>query len=338
MDIRYYVFLWCWLIAECNFQAPSGKIDFDGSTHSPDPNIQTVKTSKTVTACTSSGCNTTESNNSSLVNTEILVHVQTKVNLNRNQNKSEVSDSGEVPVLFGCNGERCSPDSSYYGFNKNGYRASEENRQHNLVPSWLASRPYGNSHDSQGFWETNFDHNAQDNSYDSRNPISFNPNSFPRPLPQPRPLDRPRLETNQEIHIPHFTHSNNHHHFNNEPPFLIVNSIKRRFQNPVEFRTGTTNQWRPTFEINQNHKYDFNEDNRNFINPNDNAGTFRHYQPPPINIFNRHENGLECICKKPHSDLESAGTNHVGVTRGGHGIKLNRQSSGFIDDKLAPLN
>lgn len=81
---------------------PSGKLDF-GETKNLD---KTGLPSEIITkvTCGPNGCNATNSNHSG-IETQILVHVQTKVNLDQNQQKPKNSDNAaDVPIVAGLKG------------------------------------------------------------------------------------------------------------------------------------------------------------------------------------------------------------------------------------------
>lgn len=81
---------------------PSGKLDF-GETKNLD---KTGSPSEIITkvTCGPTGCNATNSNHSG-IETQILVHVQTKVNLDHHQQEPKVSENEpDVPIVAGLKG------------------------------------------------------------------------------------------------------------------------------------------------------------------------------------------------------------------------------------------
>lgn len=67
---------------------------------------KTVSASEVITkvTCGPTGCNATNSNHSG-IETQILVHVQTKVNLDQNKQEPKVSDNTpDVPIVAGLKG------------------------------------------------------------------------------------------------------------------------------------------------------------------------------------------------------------------------------------------
>ncbi|CAG9759968.1 unnamed protein product [Ceutorhynchus assimilis] len=337
---------------------PSGKLDFGSSEETIQPrNVKldsmrntdssgsaSDKTKSVV--CGTGGCNATQITNNT-IETEVLIHVQTKVNLNHDEKKKFMENSSDVPIVVGYKGSnpnRKPFDIGYgndipsreYGDYPPYFRPTYTNPPINIGPSFNQR----NGFDNYGF--STF-----------RPPIGRNYYGFPgssttfaggfygstthRPLDlhygyaeSPPNLNRPRHYNNNrvELQVPHFEHGYNKHYFREEPPPHNILLDRGNAYNPVEFRPTS---WTPSSSWGgRNYKFEFSDHRRNYGNPSNENQL-------PGQLVHHDNHGVDCSCRNsnaaiPHQDLNIYAASSLNPRIAVPDKKIT------IDNKLAPLN
>ncbi|KAH1029796.1 uncharacterized protein LOC109541008 [Dendroctonus ponderosae] len=359
-------FVLFWLFASVNSKAiqPSGKLDFeDASTEE-----SLAKTEKTIptkisvqtnsaggpahviasVSCGSTGCNATSNNNS--VETQILVHVQTKVHFDPSQRKKILENASDVPIVAGYRGGESDrpPFSDDDNFNRSPPGRFEQHygsSRGDLTPpkhfySDSSSTNYGLGGDSSQYpYQSSYrpasngyrEHSSTFASFDTNRPangLNYFGSSTRRPLDSTGSnSNRPEYRENGvNLQIPYFEQSYNKHYFNEEPPPHTVWLRKGTSRNPVEFQNIPRSQWRPVYWNGRNNKYSFSDSSRNL------EGSYRRNDPHPEyrqQEYRPRNDDPQCSCRDHRTER---------YDRSATVYSSHKRASGFIDDKLSSLN
>ncbi|XP_076262474.1 uncharacterized protein LOC143197723 [Rhynchophorus ferrugineus] len=238
----------------------SDKLDFeDGKTVNDQPDVTKLRF-----LCNTGGCNSTD--NSHSIQTEVLVHVKTKVYPNRTES-SEKSTS-DVPILVGFRGSQLDETR-----NEEQFRSSASYLENEMI-----SRD-----DSIRHTDTDFTYkkvpilpNRRDGNY------YFQPhfNRFRPMIYDNTPQRVPGRFSGNDLEqpLPHFEHTYNRHYFGEAPPPQSLPYPKTLPHNPVAFNGISRSQWRPRYRPN---KYGFD------------------------NHFGPHATNSKCTCEEQSTKLKS---------------------------------
>ncbi|XP_066157942.1 uncharacterized protein [Euwallacea fornicatus] len=338
----------------------SGKLDFgsDGeikndrtiTLHLPSSSTQTdnrdsLPNINSSVTCGSNGCNTTTSNNS--VETLILVHVRTKVNLDKTLNQKIVENSSGVPIVAGNGGS--GPEDIQIRENSLSvpssdakrnfyYKPGINERNYPLSPGLPEYRPPSSFSDGRDYsFRSNYPPESPpygpnqgspidrfygpSTPYEPVRPFDYNLNSV---LPVTPPSLSRRAYANGprsngiEQRMPYFEHTYNKHHFSEEAPPHTIWLGNENTRNPVEFR----NKPRDQLLVNGFGSQKFGRDDNSF-SPSPLELPF--YEPP----YHRRNYGTECSCR----EQRSIASNPYRAASNGHPKFFYRKSEkAFVDD------
>ncbi|XP_030756137.1 GATA zinc finger domain-containing protein 14-like isoform X1 [Sitophilus oryzae] len=295
----------------------SDKLDFeDNKTSTTENSPNGTEYSFT---CGERGCNVTNSSDS--IQTEVLVHVKTKVSFNKTNHS--LKNASEVPIYVGYRGSdldvtgddrsfRNSPNLIGNSGNENHYfsnlyRPPSRPLNYNYIPPGSFDRSHGqflgHNYLPQGAFDRNSDNNLNQNYHLSHSTFNRyndnlnhnyqnifsrnNDNILNRDYGQQRPISQSYGDVLEQP-FPHFDHTYHRHNFGEAPPPHSLLYPRIPTPNPVAFRGISRNEWKPVYRPN---KYDYST----HLTPHDSS---------------------KCTCED-RSTLS--------------------QSRSFIDDKLAPL-
>ncbi|KAL1492987.1 hypothetical protein ABEB36_011137 [Hypothenemus hampei] len=322
----------------------SGKLSFEETTQDKDEKLKIPEgdnngaiilshpseTTSTFT-CGASGCNATSTNNS--VETQVLVHVKTKVNLDKNleNNKKVLDDVPDVPIVVG---------------NKDvGSRIDETNRRYdeNYGPGNVY---YGNSglkNTYQYYGQSNFHNGYQGNFYASTlRPLDYNSINTPVPGGPVTGYSRKNFNYNfpknninyrengiEQQQIPYLEHTYNKNYFREEAPPQVIFIGRGNTHNPVEFRNIANGQWKTVYS---NNKYPL-DNNRNLIYPFPRNPSISSYNQQGSNGY-----GQMCSCRELPNGVPDNSISYSASTLYQQTVRPTKNRITKIDDKLAPLN
>ncbi|XP_066254937.1 uncharacterized protein [Euwallacea similis] len=300
--------------------------------------------------CGSNGCNTTNSNNS--IETQILVHVRTKVNLDKILDQKTVENSSGVPVLAGYEGSRpedvqirenslpvptSDPKGNFY------YKPSYNERNYPLSPELPQYGPSSFSSDGRDYsFRSHYPSEpppyvssqrppidrfyGPSTPYEPIRPFNYNLNSVVSVTPPSlsrRAYENGPRSNGVEQRMPYFEHTYNKHHFSEEAPPHTIWLGNENTRNPVEFR----NIPRDQLLFNGFGSRKFGGEGSNF---SPSPLELRFYEPP----YRRRNHGTECSCREQRStasNLYAAASNNYPK------FFYKKPETSLIDDKLAPL-
>lgn len=261
--------------------------------------------------CVSGGCNKTKNSSDSGVNTvktDVIVHVETKVNLN-NENKTQVNDTPDVPIVLGVKGTKWDPN----------------NGQDNPENPIYVTDPY-----SRSDFESSLDSNTRQ---DASRGFDFKPledianvrgsypvtniNDYSTPVVTTNDRNRYNYNSNGiEVQVPYFEPSfQNHYYGENPPQQLVWYPMRGGRYNNGNFGAFPKSSWRPSA-----------------WQPRYQNSNFRYESSTTLPIRTKSE---DCACKTDHLGRSLnwyPSTSFVG------GSPRNNDPGSQINDKLAPLN
>lgn len=198
--------------------------------------------------CVSGGCNTTKikPDKNDTVQTDVIVHVQTKIDLNQNKSKEIISDrvedAGDVPIVVGYGGtksETLVPQTLIVP-DKDNSEPILPSTNIDLEPPLINSR--SDTFEPNNIYLPPSNGDGVDIKIKTMPAItvtmSTDNNNFVKDV---------RYKTNGiELRVPYFEPTYNKHYFGEQQPQFVWYTRKQTNFNPVEFRNVQKSAWNPS--------------------------------------------------------------------------------------------
>lgn len=278
--------------------------------------------------CVSGGCNVTKPSDGSTdkAAADVIVKVETRVNLSENRTKQEVGETPDIPVVMGYGGtqlENSGADGTVtpnykaiYSPNPNTVHIPTfnpvfpNNRRASYMPSSFV--PIFNHYPSHSMADFPRNYHTYQGSGSNNNAPTITTNSFSSVEPNLINIKTIPIFGNNEVKsadysknmvgviVPYFEPSHHSHYYGENPPQYIHYPKQNSFYNPVEFKTVRTT-WSPSLL----------------------------YNNIPHNLYSATEdNDVKCTCQKGAGMTWSPNHNRK---------HFNVNPVAQVDDKLAPL-